>query len=96
MNIFQYVSVGLKGVTGTVDADLQTQVGLSSQQPLTHSVSDIERQPLSGAPRGQILATYVALLGYVFIWSKYLWGREESEYPRLGQEYQGWVTMPGW
>lgn len=57
----------------------------SPQQPLTHSVSDIERQPLSGAPRGQILATYVALLGYVLIRSKYLWGREESEYLRLGQ-----------
>lgn len=33
MNIFQYVSIGLKGVTGTVDADLQTQVGLCKIRP---------------------------------------------------------------
>ena len=33
VNIFQYVSIGLKGVTWTVDADFQAQVGLCKIRP---------------------------------------------------------------
>lgn len=54
----------------------------SSREPFTHSVSDVKRQPLGGAPRGQVLATDIALFGDVLIWTEYLQDRERGRNPR--------------
>lgn len=48
----------------------------SSREPLAHGVSDVKRQPLGGAPRGQVLATDVALFGDVLVRPEYLQGKE--------------------
>lgn len=60
----------------------------SSQKPLTHCVGDVKRQPLGGAPRGQILAADVALFGNVLVGPENLEGRERRKYPRPGQGRQ--------
>lgn len=44
-----------------------TKTPTSVQKPLTHSLGDIEGQPLRGAPCLHIPATEVALLCYVLI-----------------------------
>ena len=51
----------------------------SSQEPFTHSVCDIERQPLASAPRGQVLAIDIPLLGYVLTRLEDLRGRGRSK-----------------
>lgn len=50
----------------------------SSREPFTHSVSDVKRQPLGSAPRGEILAPDIALFGDVLIRPQYLRGRERT------------------
>lgn len=65
----------------------------SSREPFTHSVSDVKRQPLGGAPRGQVLATDIALFGDVLIFTEYLQDRERVRNPRPGQRPTSYVTV---
>ena len=77
-----------KGTRGSMQSAHSKSQPTSSREPFTHSFSDIKRQPLGGAPCGQILATNIALLGDVFIWPEYLQGRERSKYPQAMSQCQ--------
>lgn len=59
MNIFQYVSIGLKGVTWTVDADFQTQVGLCKIRPRVRAAGggggDTEWQGSVSSTRARVM-----------------------------------------
>lgn len=51
----------------------------SPKEPFPHRVRHVERQPLSSAPCGQVLASNVALLGDVLIWPEDLSDRGRCE-----------------